>query len=251
MGKIIAIGGGEIGRPGFTTETTKIDKEIIKLSGKKHPNVLFIPTASSDAGGYMKTFNKHFGKNLGCKIKTLLLVKKLPPYSEIKKQILSSDIVYVGGGNTYAMLKIWRKLKVDKILKEAYDKGIILSGLSAGAICWFTYGSSDLGNFKKLGNKIKYKKLKGMGLIPLLLSPHHIRETKRKNFLIEFMRKTPGTALALDDYSAIEIVDNTYKIITSKPIAKAHKVFWKSGKLYYDEIPKTKIFMPLASLLSK
>ncbi len=74
--KIIAIGGGEIGRPGYPVETTKIDKEIIALSGKKIPRVLFIPTASGDSNGYTEVFNKYFGKRLGCKTDVLYLKKK-------------------------------------------------------------------------------------------------------------------------------------------------------------------------------
>jgi len=64
--KIVAIGGGEIGRPGFPVETTKIDKEIIALTGKKNPRLLFIPTASSDSESYYEVVKKHFGKRLGC-----------------------------------------------------------------------------------------------------------------------------------------------------------------------------------------
>ena len=71
MKKIVAIGGGEIGSPGCLIETTKIDKEIIRLSGKKRPRVLFIPTASSDSDGYFETVKKHFGKRLGCEVDVL------------------------------------------------------------------------------------------------------------------------------------------------------------------------------------
>ena len=76
MGKIIAIGGGEIGRPGYPATTTKIDKKIIRLSGKKSPKLLFIPTASLDSEGYIKSVEKHFSKKLGCKIDSLCLIKE-------------------------------------------------------------------------------------------------------------------------------------------------------------------------------
>ena len=74
MKKIIAIGGGEIGRPGYPIETTKIDKEIIKLTGKKNPKLLFIPTASSDSTSYFDTVKKYFGKTLKCEIDVLYLI---------------------------------------------------------------------------------------------------------------------------------------------------------------------------------
>ena len=74
MGKIIAIGGGEIGRPGKPIETLEIDKEIIRLTGKKNPQLLFIPTASSDSEGYVSTVREHFSGRLACNIDLLLLM---------------------------------------------------------------------------------------------------------------------------------------------------------------------------------
>ena len=135
MKKIIAIGGGEIGRPGYPIETTKIDKEIIKLTNKINPRLLFIPTASSDSELYFDCVTKHFGKKLKCKVDVLYLLKESPNLKEIKQKILNTDIIYVGGGNTALMLKTWKKYKIDKLIKQAYDKGVVLSGLSAGSIC--------------------------------------------------------------------------------------------------------------------
>jgi len=157
MKKIVAIGGGEIGRPEHSIETLKIDREIIRLSGKKQPKFLFIPTASIDAGDYVKVVNSYFGKKLGCAIDVLYLVNRKTSYQEIKNKILNSDIIYVGGGNTLKMLKLWRKLGVDKILAVAYKKGIVLSGVSAGAICWFKYGHSDSEKFNNSQENLRHK----------------------------------------------------------------------------------------------
>ncbi|HOZ53573.1 MAG TPA: Type 1 glutamine amidotransferase-like domain-containing protein [bacterium] len=148
MSKIIAIGGGEIGRPGYSVETLKIDKDIIKLSGRKNPKILFIPTASSDSESYCDTFKKYFGQKLKCQVDVLYLINNNLSQKEISKKILGSDIIYVGGGNTLKMMNIWRKKGVDKILKKALNKDIVLSGISAGAICWFKYGLSDSRKFK-------------------------------------------------------------------------------------------------------
>src|SRR3989344_2508736 len=124
MKKIIAIGGGEIGRPGYPVETTKIDKEIIALTGKTNPRLLFIPTASSDSELYYETVKKHFGKTLGCKTDVLYLINKDLSKKEIEQKIFGADIIYVGGGNTLKMMKVWRAIGVDKILKQAYERGI-------------------------------------------------------------------------------------------------------------------------------
>ena len=249
MKKIVAIGGGEIGRPGFPIETTEIDKEIIKLTSKKNPKVLFIPTASSDSESYYKIVKKYFGDKLGCKTDVLYLIKEKITKKEIKKKILDADIIYVGGGDTLKMMKIWKKNGIDKILKEAYKKGVVLSGLSAGSICWFKWGNSDSKRFTN--PKAKLIKISGLGLINALHCPHYDFEKDRKTNLKKMMKKTSGVAIALDNCCAVEIIDNKYRIISSKPSANAYKVYWKAGKYYEEIIKKEKVLNSLDSLLKK
>lgn len=249
MKKIVTIGGGEIGRPGYPVETTKIDKELIRLTGKKSPVVLFIPTASSDSEGYYEAVKKHFGKRLGCKTDVLWLIKEKPTKKSIEQKIISADIVYVGGGNTQKMLRIWKQYRVGKILKEALDQGIILSGLSAGSICWFSGGTSDSRRFNN--PKADLIKVTGLGFIPALHSPHYDIEKDRRPGLKKIMKKTSGVAIAIDNCCAVEFVDDTYRVISSKPNAKAYKVYWKAGKYHEEVLLKTKEFRPLFDLLTK
>jgi dipeptidase E len=149
MGKIIAIGGGEIGRPKedgkghYPVETTLIDTEILKLTNRKNPTLLFIPTASYDSQDYYQVVKKHFMKLGFSSVTPLYLSDESLTKRHIKKMILSHDAIYVGGGNTLRMMNTWRRMGVDSLLRQAYDKGIVLSGISAGSICWFSYGSSD------------------------------------------------------------------------------------------------------------
>jgi len=247
MVKIVAIGGGEIGRPGFPVETTKIDKELIRLTGKKNPKLLFIPTASSDSESYYEIVKNYFGKKLGCKTDVLYLIKKELNKKEIENKILKSDIVYVGGGDTLKMMKIWRKNDVDKILKEAYKKGIVLSGLSAGSICWFKWGNSDSRRFTN--PKANLIKVSGLGLINALHCPHYDIEKDRKIDLKKMMKKTPGVAIAIDNCCAIEVIDSKYRIISSKSSANAYKVYWKNNKYFEEVIKKEKGFKLLKDLL--
>lgn len=249
MKKMIAIGGGEIGRPGFPIETTRIDKEIIKLTNKKNPVLLFIPTASGDSEGYFATVEKYFGKKLGCKTDVLYLTKAKLSKDKVKSKILSADIIYVGGGNTFKMMKIWKRFGVDKILKEAYEKGIVLSGLSAGAICWFKYGNSD--SLKMNDPKAPLIKVSGLNLIHALFCPHYDFEKYRKPELKKMMLKNSVIAIAIDNCCAIEIIDDTYRIISSKDSANAYRVFWSKGKFYHELIPKSKELKTLNNLLDK
>lgn len=249
MRKIVAIGGGEIGRPGFPIETTEIDKEIIKLSRKKSPLMLFLPTASGDSELYSSTVRKYFGEQLGCRIYVLYLLKTAFSSDQIRETILSSDIIYVGGGNTLEMIKVWRKLKIDTFLKEAYEKGVILSGLSAGAICWFKYGCSDSLKMKNL--KAPLIRVSGLNFIPALCCPHYDVERQRKPSLRKMMLKNSVIAIAIDNCCAIEIIDDTYRIISSKDSANAYRVFWSKGKFRHELLSKSKELRSLSGLLDK
>jgi dipeptidase E len=251
MGVVVAIGGGQIGRPGteIPVETTEIDQEIIRLSGKSHPKLLFVPTASSDAESYCSAVRQHFGKRLGCTVNILYLIKNQQTKKGIEEKVLSSDIIYVGGGNTLKMLIEWRRRGVDKILVKAFENNIILSGLSAGAICWFKYGSSDSRRFNNPDAGLI--KIRGLKIINALCCPHYDTERDRKEHLKVLMRKTSGVGIALDSCSAIECVDDKYRIITSKGTATAFKVYWREGQFYEEIIEKRNVFRPLVSLLTK
>lgn len=251
--KIVAIGGGEIGRSkeggGFyPIETTIIDKELIKLSGKNNPKLLFLPTASSDSSGYLSLVENYFGNKLGCEVDSLFLFKQKYSLKEIKEKILSSDIIYVGGGNTLKMLKIWKKLGVDKLLNQAREKGIVLSGLSAGAMCWFKLGHSDSRKFRN--KDADYIKIKCLGFIPALLCPHFDKEKDRVLSLKKMMKKTSGVAIALEDCAALEVVGGKARLITSKKNARGYKIFWLKNKFKKEELVRNK-WVDLVELIRK
>jgi dipeptidase E len=150
MGKIVALGGGEMGRPGTKKETIPIDREIIRLTGKKHPKLLFLPTASGDALSSIEVVKKYFGDFLGCRVSSLLLLKERLSHTAIRTKILGSDIVYVGGGTTLQMMRIWRKQGVDKVLQLAYKKGIVFVGLRIGRFIGFFMGTVIPAHLKTL-----------------------------------------------------------------------------------------------------
>lgn len=255
MGKIIAIGGGEIGRPkedgsGFyPVETTAIDKEILSLTNKKDPTLLFLPTASYDSVSYYKLVKEHFTKIGFSSVDALYLSDKNLTKEQIKNTLLSHDAVYVGGGNTLRMMMIWKKLGIDNILKEALDNNIVLAGLSAGSICWFSYGNSDSRKFSSGSDKLV--KVTGLGYIDALHCPHYDVEPFRQAELKRMLKTSSKVAIALDNCSALEVVDDKYRIITSKPSAKARKIYWKNGNYIIQEISKSEKYINLKELLDK
>lgn len=230
LGRIYAIGGGEL----RFKETMAIDKIIVESVSSKTPKLLFIPTASSDAVKYIESIKEVYGELLGCEVETLLLAEKPESDQVIKQKILGADIIYVGGGNTKLMMQVWRQHKVDIYLKEAYDKGTVMSGLSAGSICWFDKGHSDSDTYVA-GKKMPYSMVDGLGIIPLIHCPHHDEDNRAEDF-DEKMYDLEGVGLALENNCAIEIMDDSFRILTSNEHAKAYKVMMRDGKLIKETL---------------
>ena len=250
MGHIIASGGGEIGRPGYPIETLKMDIEVINLTNKKSPNVLFIPTASGDSEPYCNTVDEYFGKKHGCTVDSLLLVKNKYTEKEMSQKVEWSDIVYVGGGNSLKLMNKWRATGFDKILEQHYRKGKLMYGLSAGSICWFEYGGSFAKRFSN--TEASLIRVKGMGFIKYVNCPHYDMasegQTGRKQQFKELLKKYKGIGIANDECCAIEIKDNKYRIIRSKETAKAYKVYWKNKEFHEIELINTNEYREIYEL---
>ena len=199
---IVAIGGGEM----RTGQTLSIDREIVRLTGKLNPNALFIPTASGDPAEYCEAFELEFGGRLGCKTDSLFLVREDPGIEEIRKRILNSDLVYVGGGSTLNLMRIWRKRGVDAVMREALAKGVVLSGVSAGANCWFQHAHSDSASFYKKPRPGYYMRVSCLGFVKGTYCPHVIGEGRLDNFR-SMITRYGGPGYAVNDCGAILIED--------------------------------------------
>lgn len=222
MKRIVVIGGGELGK----LETVQIDKEIISLSGKIHPNLLFIPAASLDSESYWQTVQKVFG-DLGCKTNVLYLVKENPDDNSIKEKIFSADIIYVGGGNTIKLIETLKSKKVDEFLFEAYNKGIILCGLSAGTLCWFKSGISD-------SVPGKWTLVPGLGFIDAIGCVGYQREGKKE--AAKSILPKNKICLALDDATALLFEDNKYTPFNINENRKIRKLYFRNEKFNETEI---------------
>ena len=224
MGKLVCIGGGDIPiiKNGIQLpyETKKIDEEIVRLSGKQNPKLLFIGTASTSSYDYYLVIKKIY-EELGCVVSNLDLLKEKLDMKEVKDSILNTDIIYVGGGNTKFMLEKWRELGVDKLLLEAYNKGIVCSGLSAGSYCWF---------------KLNYDLLKGLGIINAVNCVHYEQKnTEYRNKFYNVIKETGLDGIALDNCVALELIDDNMKIIKSNKNRNAYKITYKNNK-FVEEI---------------
>jgi len=244
---IVAIGGGEIRTGG----TAPIDREIIRLTNKKHPKLLFIPTASSDSERYWKHVQEYFGGCLKCNTDVLLVLADGISKEKIERKIGWADIIYVGGGNTLQMMRVWRFLGVDKLLRRAYANGTVLSGISAGAICWFDSGHSDSMSFSN-PRDWNYINVRGLGFIKGVHCPHYNSRTRgvprRKDFR-DMIRRTGGIGIAIENNCAIEFVDGRfYRVITSKDYARAYRVYKDGGQVLTERIRQQEQLAPIELL---
>jgi dipeptidase E len=244
---IVAIGGGEI----RTRGTEAIDREIMRLSGRRNPKILFVPTASSDSERYWRNIRKYFGEFLGCRTDVLFLIENRPGEREIQAKIGWADVVYVGGGNTLMMMRLWRRLGVDRLLRAAYESGTVLAGISAGSICWFDSGHSDSMSFYN-PRKWQYINVRGLGLIQGIHCPHFnsmMLGVPRRSRFREMMRRTGGTGIAIENNCAIEFIEGKYyRVIRSNGYAKAYRLFKTGGEVVTEPIAQEKELASVESL---
>jgi dipeptidase E len=128
-------------------------------------------------------------------------------------------------------------------------KGIVLSGLSAGSICWFAYGNSDSARFGK-NKQASMIRVKGLNMLPALHCPHYDVEKGREKSLKEMMKKNKGIAIAMDNCAALEVIGDQYRILKSKKTANAYKVYWKAGKYHRELIVAKKNMQSLSEILN-
>ena len=246
MGNIVAIGGGDL----RTLATEPIDRAILSLAGPDQPNALFIPTASSDSVEYWEAFDSAYGDVYGCRTDVLYLLGSAPSPDVVASKIRWADVVYVGGGNTLKMMRRWRRLGVDDLLRDAFADGTVLCGVSAGAICWFDRGHSDSMSFYS-PDDWRYIAVTGMGLLPGLACPHYNGETDgvpRRADFHQMLKRKRGNGLAIDNDCAVAFVDDRYRVISASPDAGAYALGVHSGYVTERTLTNTEEYLPIGTL---
>jgi dipeptidase E len=163
--RIVAIGGGPLDEP----NVGPLIRFLIELTGKRRPRVLFLPTATGDVPSYAMSFYATFA--LIAEASHLDLFDRRT--DDLRPAILEQDLIFVGGGNTANLLAIWRVHGLDALLREAWETGVVLSGVSAGANCWFESSVTDsFGPLAALPT--------GLGLLSGSFCPHFDGEPLRR-----------------------------------------------------------------------
>lgn len=254
---LVALGGGETGRITASGEqkpyeTAEIDREIIRLSGKEHPNVLLLAHACDTAEKerlYNERMQKIYGGLYGCPCRSLPKSDLTEAPETVKEATDWADIIYEGGGNTVNLLALWRSTGFNEILRHARMAGKLLCGISAGGICWCSCGNTGVEGYKER----EVNRVDGLGFLDVYFSPHAQYDWKRES-VNRSLRQIPKVGLSLSNCSAIEVVDNQYRILKSTPADGAFRpyalrVYWKDGVLHEEELEASSEFQPLEKLL--
>ncbi|MCZ4096711.1 peptidase E [Streptomyces sp. So13.3] len=158
---------------GFSTDDDGLlDDWVLSHARTPRPQVCFVPTASGDASAYIERFLDAF-RSRSCEPSVLPLFQRELDDDALRTFLLAQDVVYVGGGNTANLLAVWRAHGVDRLLREAYGRGTLLCGISAGANCWAEGSHTDsFGPLTFLPD--------GLGLLPGSVCPHYDSEPGRR-----------------------------------------------------------------------
>jgi peptidase E len=216
---LLALGGG-----GFTSAPgdVALDDLVLDLTGRAEPRVLFLPTASGDAGEQVARFHAAFGRR-PVRRDVLSLFRLRDLRVPLRQVVLEQDAIYVGGGSLRNLLALWREHDLDALLREAYEAGTVLAGLSAGAMCWFQGGVTMSAG--------RPEAVTGLGLVPGSLSVHRDGEPER---LPAYVEAVAGGLLpsgwAVDDGAALLVRDEVItRVVAARPGAGAERVARGAG----------------------
>ena len=209
--QIIAMGGG-----GFSMDPDNplLDDHLLAATGVAQPRVCFLPTASGDADGYIQRFHDAFA--VRAEPSWLCLFDR--QVKDIEAFLCAQHAIYVGGGNTANMLAVWRVHGVDRALRAAYQRGVVLGGVSAGAVCWFEAAVSDsFGPLSPLAD--------GLGLLPGTCAPHYDGDPERRPAFARMLADGLPPGYGVDDGAALHFVDDAlHEVVTAYPQARAYRV---------------------------
>ena len=259
--KIVAIGGGENWRlkewKRLPYETWPMDQEIIKLTGKQHPNFLLLAHSQplERQEFYFTTMRDIYGEKYWCECKDLKS-DKLTDAKYVQNLIDWADIIYEWWWNTLDMIELWKNTGFDAVLKKARESWKVMCGVSAWGNCWFKQCSSD-------SLKIKYWEdqpliwMDCLWFADWLFVPHSDAPGRQESVKDLLKDESKEIWLLLSNCAALEIVDDQYRVIISDasnyPIKKAFwkKTYWKDSKYIEEELGDSWEFKALSKLYSR
>ena len=224
----MAFGGG-----GFSMErgNSLLDDYVLGLAGHARPKICFLPTASGDADHYIVRFYRAFSPSV-CEPSHLSLFRRERSVGDVREHLLTRDLIYVGGGSVISLLGAWHAHGIDLILREAWERGVVLCGLSAGSLCWFAEAVTAFHGPPQA--------VTGLGLLPWSNCVHFGAEPERcsgyRRMLAEGMR--PG--YAAEDGTALHFEgERLARVVASREGARAYRMRWTGQRITRRPIAAT------------
>ena len=219
---IIAIGGGNV----FAEPL--LNRYVLQQTLLKKPKICFIPTASGDSDAYIDLFYQAMARQ-SCVPSHLSLFRGTT--ADLESVILNQNAIYVGGGNTRNLMTLWKDWGLDLILRKAYDQGIVMSGVSAGSLCWFDEGVTD-----SIPGPLTA--MKTMGWLKGSNCPHYDGEVQRRPSYHRLIQNHElGSGYAADDNVGLHFIDEQFShAVSSHPEKHGFKVTIQNEKVTEEKI---------------
>lgn len=206
-----------------------LHRYTLELAGKERPRVLFLGTASGDDPTYIVSFYEAYTSDRCLPAHLRLFHIK---HTDVRDFILGHDVIHVGGGNTANMLDIWRRHGVDVAVREAWERGAVMTGGSAGGLCWFQGGTTD-----SFGPELQVL-AEGLGFLSASFCPHYDAEDARRPLFHEaILDGTLPPGYAVDNKVALHF-DGTELVgaVSSQPDGRAFRVFAQDGAIVEEPL---------------
>ena len=212
-----------------------LDDFVLSLARRQPAKVCFIPTASADSATYIVRFYRAFSGRCVPTDLTLFESAALPRRPartmDLAKFVVNQDVIYVGGGNTANLIALWRAHGLDVALRQAWRNGAVLSGVSAGMICWFLGGVTDsYGGLEALND--------GLNFIEATACPHYDGEPDRRPTYHRLIADGLHSGYAADDGAALHFRGSELvEVVSSRPQAAAYRVELVEGHVIETRLP--------------
>ncbi|MDP9651474.1 peptidase E [Paraburkholderia caledonica] len=207
-----------------------IDATLRDLTGRSSPRICLIATASGDLPIEIDKFYSVY-KNLGCEPSHLSFFRRPRdnslPLLNFASRLYEHDAIFVGGGNTKSALSVWRDWNLDSVLREANSRGVLLAGMSAGAMCWFDMGLTD-----SFGST-EYRPVPCLGILAGGCVVHYDNDPLRRTALHASLQSClMPNSVAIDDLAAVYYEDLAPRRVLSWRLgASARQVAFENGSV--------------------
>jgi peptidase E len=239
--RILAMGGGGFSGGRHGTDPA-LDRYVLSAVERPYPRICLLPTAGGDPEEQIQRFYRAY-YDLPCEPTHLSLFRLGTKPVDLRALLLGQDVIYVGGGSLLNLLAIWRAHDLDAILREAWERGVVLGGISAGSMCWFSAGVTT-------GHGAP-RAVEGLGFLPASNSVHYGSEPERRACFQEAVRSElapPGYAVD-DGVGLLFCGTDLAEVVSARPGAGAWWVDADRGSATETPLEVTVLPDPTESLV--